>query len=336
MKMLNYIAMAGITLGLSLPAWCSAQAEQNVVNVAYQLTPSPWVARIADKTFETQTGYTIKWRQFNTGAEIISAMASGSIDISVLGSSPLAVAATAGLDIKLFWILEDIASAEALYVRKDSGITKPSDLAGKKVAVPFASTSHYQLMYALEQWGVADQTTLLNLDPNKAAAAWERRDVDGAFIWGAAMERLKPDGTPLATSGDICEMGRCTFEGLVATASFADKNSDFMRQFVNIIDSSNEDYRRNPSKWSTESENVKLISNLFGAEPSIVAEALSNYKYPSLDEQLSCTWLGCSAQGGSAQALKLTAEFLKSQGMIGAALADYSQFVTIDYLGTAE
>lgn len=336
MKLNNAIAMAGVTLLVSLPSVRPAQAEQNVVNIAYQLTPSPWVARVADKSFETQTGYTINWRQFNTGAEIISAMASGSIDISVLGSSPLAVAATAGLDIKLFWILEDIASAEALYVRNDSGINKPADLAGKKLAVPFASTSHYQLMYALEQWGIDGQTTVLNLDPNKAAAAWERKDVDGAFIWGAAMARLKLDGKPLVTSGEICQMGRCTFEGMVATTSFAENNSDFMRQFVGIINAANQDYKNNRSEWGAESDNVKLISNLFGADAETVAEDISNYRYPSLSEQISCSWLGCAAEGGGAKTLKLTADFLKSQGKIGTVLDDYSGFVTDDYLERAE
>ncbi|MBL0374349.1 taurine ABC transporter substrate-binding protein [Rhizobium sp. KVB221] len=336
MKSIRSTTMAGMAILLSLPLAHSAEAEQKVVNIAYQLTPSPWVARIADKSFEAQTGYTINWRQFNTGAEIISAMASGSIDISVLGSSPLAVAASAGLDIKLFWILEDIASAEALYVRNDAGINKPADLAGKKLAVPFASTSHYQLMYALERWGVEGEATILNLDPNKAAAAWERKDIDGAFIWGAAMARLKRDGKPLATAGEICQMGRCTFEGMVASTSFAEQNGDFMRQFVGIINATNQDYKENTRNWGAESDNVKLISNLFGADAETVAEDMSQYKYPSLSEQLSCSWLGCAAEGGGARTLKLTADFLKSQGKIGTVLDNYSGFITDEFIGRAE
>ncbi|QOF75587.1 taurine ABC transporter substrate-binding protein (plasmid) [Aminobacter sp. SR38] len=324
-------AMALSTLSFAGPA----SAEQKIVDVAYQLTTSPWIARLADGAFETETGYTINWHQFNTGAEIISAMASGSIDLSVLGSSPLAVASTAGLDIKLFWVLEDIASAEALYVRNDSGISSPQDLVGKRLAVPFASTSHYQLMYALKKWGVDEQVTVLNLDPNKAAAAWERKDIDGAFIWGAAMARLKRNGTPLVTAGQICEMGRCTFEGMAVSTEFARDNAEFMQQFTSVIDHANRDYRNNPAAWAIDSANIKLISDLFGADASTVTEDLSQYKYPSLKEQASCAWLGCGAEGGAAKTLRLTAEFLKSQGRIDKVLDDYSGFVADDYLAAS-
>lgn len=336
MNFARNLTAAGAVILFAASLASPASAEQKVVNVAYQLTTSPWIARLADGAFETETGYKINWHQFTTGAEIISAMASGSIDLSVLGSSPLAVASTAGLDIQLFWILEDIASAEALYVRNDSDISAPLDLVGKRLAVPFASTSHYQLTYALKQWGIEDQVTVLNLDPNKAAAAWERRDIDGAFIWGAAMGRLKRDGKPLITAGQICEMGRCTFEGMAVNTAFAQDNSEFMRQFTGVIDRANRDYKDNPAEWTVDSKNIKLISGLFGADAKIVTEDLSQYKYPSLKEQASCAWLGCGAEGGAAKTLRLTAEFLKTQGRIDKVLDDYSGFVADQHLGASQ
>lgn len=332
MKLGTSLLAAGAAMLLAFHFAGPASAQQKTVNVAYQLTTSPWIARLADGTFETETNYKINWHQFNTGAEIISAMASGSIDISVLGSSPLSVAATAGLEVKLFWILEDIASAEALYVRDDSSINTPNDLVGKTLAVPFASTSHYQLMFALKEWGVDDKVTVLNLDPNKAAAAWERKDIDGAFIWGSAMARLKRDGKPLATSGEICEMGRCTFEGMVANVTFAENNSEFMRRFTAVIDNANRDYKEHAAKWTADSDNIKLISGLFGADIPTVMDDLSNYQYPTMAEQASCAWLGCAADGGAAKTLKLTAEFLKAQSKIDKVLDDYSGFVTDRYL----
>jgi hypothetical protein len=40
------------------------------------------------------------------------------------GSSPIVAAASQGQDVKLFWILDDIADAEALIARNGSGIAE--------------------------------------------------------------------------------------------------------------------------------------------------------------------------------------------------------------------
>jgi taurine transport system substrate-binding protein len=87
---------------------------------------------IADGAFEKATGYKINWRQFESGAKVITAMASGDVHISLAGSSPIAAGVSAGLKVELIWIVEDIASAEALVVRNGSGIIAPQDLKGKK------------------------------------------------------------------------------------------------------------------------------------------------------------------------------------------------------------
>jgi beta-alanine--pyruvate transaminase len=52
---------------------------------------------------------------------------------------------------ELFWILDDIGSAEALVAKNGSGINSIADLKGKKIAMPFNSTTHFHTMVALEQ-----------------------------------------------------------------------------------------------------------------------------------------------------------------------------------------
>jgi taurine transport system substrate-binding protein len=59
-------------------------------------------------------------------------------------------AASQGYDIKLFWILDDIAEAEVLIVRNGSGINSVKGFKGKKIATPFVSTAHYQLIRWIE------------------------------------------------------------------------------------------------------------------------------------------------------------------------------------------
>jgi taurine transport system substrate-binding protein len=106
---------------------------------------------------------------------VATGMASGDVQIGVIGSSPLTAAVSRGVDLQLFWIIDDINEAEAMVARNGAGITKPTDLRGKKIAVPFVSTTHFHTMFALETWGIKPtEVKLLNMQPNQIAAAWER------------------------------------------------------------------------------------------------------------------------------------------------------------------
>jgi len=119
-----------------------SHAQDKEVNIAYQLINGPYLVAIANGDFEKATGYKINWRQFDSGGKIATAMASGDIQIGALGSSPLSSVLSRGVDLQLFGILDLINEAEALVVRNGSGINKPEDLRGKKIGVPFGSTTH--------------------------------------------------------------------------------------------------------------------------------------------------------------------------------------------------
>jgi taurine transport system substrate-binding protein len=309
------------------------------VTVGYQLIYNPWKVAIARGTFEQETGATIRWVQFDSGAKVINAMASGEVDIALAGSSPIAAGVSRDVDVQLFFIQEDIASAEALVVRDGSGIdaADPKTLIGKKIGVPFVSTTHFHMMVALAMWGIdPNSVTLLNLQPNQIAAAWERGDIDAGFVWDPALGRLKQNGKVMITSGEItARTGKATFDGMIVRREFAEANPEFMAKFVDIMDRANEEYRRNPAAWTPDSEQVKAIVSLVGGNPEDVPAVLALYGFPNLEEQASPRWLGGGKDGVAAQALAATAAFLKEQGKLDAVKPDYSVYVTPRYVEMA-
>jgi taurine transport system substrate-binding protein len=103
--------------------------------VAYQTTVDPAKVAQTDNAYEKATDSKISWRKFDNGADVITAIASGDVQIGYLGSSPLTAAATRKLPVETFLIATQIGAAEALVARNGSGIDKPQDLIGKKVAV---------------------------------------------------------------------------------------------------------------------------------------------------------------------------------------------------------
>ncbi|KPC86881.1 ABC transporter substrate-binding protein, partial [Streptomyces sp. NRRL F-6602] len=124
----------------------------------------------------------------------------GAVARGVSGSSPI--------PYKVAFILDVAGENEALVARKGTGITTVAGLKGKKVATPFASTSHYSLLAALEEAGLkASDVELLDLQPQPILAAWERGDIDAAYVWLPTLDELRETGTQLTSSKEIGEGG---------------------------------------------------------------------------------------------------------------------------------
>ena len=322
-------AAFGVTLGFAKPGL----AADKEVTFAYQDMMTPIRVMMESGELEKQTGYTVQWVKFGGGGDVIRAMASGDVQMGEAGSSPVATAASQGLPIKLFWILDDIANAEQLVARNGAGIKTVADLKGKTVAVPFVSTSHYQLIYALQKAGVSPgDVKLLNMRPPEIAAAWERGDIDATFIWAPVLTVTKKNGTVITSAAEISAEGKPTFDGLVVDDSFAADNKDFMVKFVELLAKQDDAYRNDGASWTVDSPQVKAVAKWTGAAPADVPAGLAAYKFPTVDEQASKTWLG----GGAADALKSTAEFLKDQGRVAEVPDDFSAFVTPEYAEAAK
>lgn len=87
---------------LAALAFIAFQAQAVNVTVAYQTSAEPAKVAQADNTFAKESGATVDWRKFDSGASIVRALASGDVQIGNLGSSPLAVAASQQVPIEVF------------------------------------------------------------------------------------------------------------------------------------------------------------------------------------------------------------------------------------------
>ncbi len=133
------------------------RASRKTIRVAYQAFPSGDLIvknqRLLEKALP---GYQITWTKFDSGADINTAFVAKAVDIAAIGSSPVARGLSAPLNIpyQVGFVLDVAGDNEALVAHNGSGITSVAQLRGKKVATPFASTSHYSLLAALQQAGV--------------------------------------------------------------------------------------------------------------------------------------------------------------------------------------
>lgn len=294
------------------------------VTIGIQSMFGPWKTAIVDKEFEKATGWKINWRKFDSGGDVVTAMASGDVQIGVAGSSPVATAVSRGIPLSVFWVLDNINEAEALVVRNGSGINQPQDLVGKTLAVPFVSTTHFHTMFALEHYGIAGKVKVINLQPSDIPAAWARGDIDAAFVWDPALGKIKQSGKVLITSGQLTKLGKATFDALVVNNDFAAKNAPAMQAFTQVLQAATADYVNHAAAWTADSPQVRKVAQQSGAQAAEVPPVLALYQFPLAAEQAGNAWLGGGKASGAAKALQATAVFLKEQKKVPAVLPDYS------------
>jgi taurine transport system substrate-binding protein len=317
------------TLGAATLLGASLAQADDTVRIGYQTVIDPAKVAQADGIYDKAIGKKVDWRKFDSGADVIAAIAGGSIDIGLVGSSPLAVAASNRLPIQTFLIADEIGDAEALVVRNGSGIEKPEDLVGKTVAVPFVSTTHYSLLAALKHWGVDPaKVKIVNTRPPEIAAAWQRGDIDAAYVWDPALGAIKQTGKVLVSSAEVAKWGAPTFDAWIVRNEFAEKNPEAVAAFVKVTGDYYADYLKDPKAWVAAPGNVDKIAQLTGSRPEDVGTLLLGSRFPSLADQASAALLG----GGTVKAIADASAFLKEQKKIEDVLADYTPYVNVDFV----
>jgi taurine transport system substrate-binding protein len=259
---------------------------------------------------------TVEWKEFASGGDVNTAFVAGDLDIGLAGSSPVTKGLTEPLNIpyQVPWIFDVIGTAESLVVRNDSGVTDIKGLEGKKVGVPFSSTAHFSLLAALVDAGVDPaKVDIVDLEPQDIQAAWERGDIDGAYVWLPVLADLRTTGTTLITSADLSAKGKTTADLAIVSNDFATNHSDIVQIWVDQENKAVQLYKTSPDEAGA----------AIAAELSLTPEeALAQAKeliWLDASEQSSSKWLGTpDAPGAFAQNLLDAAEFLKGQQAIDA------------------
>lgn len=321
---LKAIILAASVLAVAAPAF----ADSLNVTIGYQTNVTPAQAAITEGAYEKASGAAIDWRKFDTGADVITAVASGDVQIGYVGSSPTTAAISRKLPIEVFYVAQLIGTDEELVVRNGSGITKPADLIGRKIAVPFISTSHYSLLGALKHWGINPKSVqILNLRPPEIAAAWARGDIDGAYVWDPALTEIKATGNVLVSSADVGKWGAPTFDVWVVRKDFAAAHPDFVTQFTKVTSDYDAEYLVHPDDFSATSTHAASIAKITGVKAADVPAQLQEAVWPTASSLATPALL----EGGTAKSLASTARFLKEQGKIPAVLPSYGPFVTAQF-----
>ena len=253
----------------------------------------------------------VSWIEFTSGADILTAIQAGSIDFSTIGSPPGTTGIVNDYPFKIYYIEDIIGESEGLIVKEDSGIDSLQDLAGKTIATSFSTTSHYSFLSALQQADIDPGTiNIMDMDASNIYAAWERGDIDGAYIWESVKTQLWDNGgKEIISSAQVAEGGAPTCEFAIVHNDFSAKYPNVVKDYIDLLDEATALFNDNPE------ESAKLMSQGLGLTEEETLKAMGEIIELSKEDQAE--YLGTSSTPGSVtEILKNTADFLYSQGKL--------------------
>lgn len=329
------VLLIAVILLISATACRASKADQTKENKKVKeikigtmdLVNPDLVAR-KEKYYEKQLGVKVKIVKFDSGKDVNTALAAGSIDVSELGSNPTALGIGNGRNYDVIYIGDIIGSAESLVVKNNANVNSVSQLKGKKIAVPFASTSHYSLLNALKQAGLKESDVkLLDLEPNDIHAAWKRGDIDAAYVWYPVLNNLVKDGKILTGSDKLAKQGIITADLVVARRDFAKSNKNLVVRYIKALNQANDLDQKNKE------QSIKDIAEILNISESDAKFQRNGFEWIDGKKQISKEYLGENI----ANVLKNTADFLKEQGSIkkSPTLKEYKDHVQTKYLKEA-
>lgn len=328
--------LAGTAAGvaaLAMPAIGRAAPAQ--VNIAYFLGASPFMAAKGEGWIDTAAGTKVNWIEVGSGAEINTGIAAGSMDLGFgIGSSPTASGISQGIGYQVVSMMDNIGPAEEMTVRKSAAIKAPADFKGKKVAVPFGSTSHFRLLGFLKVHGLNQrEVTVLDMRPDAMVAAWTRGDIDAGYVWSPAKSKMLAAGGEVFKTYDSLEAaGYVIADLIIARTAFATANPDMVTAMLKAYGRSLDLYTSKPD------DAAAIVAKQAGITAAVAKADMADYDFVPLKTQLTPAWLGEPGKEGKfATVLKGTADFLVEQKSIRSAppVAAFAKAIDTTYLAKA-
>lgn len=220
-----------------------ASAEQ-VIRVGYfpNITHSQPIVGLAKGFFQKALGPEVKiqTRTFNAGPSEIEALFAGAIDLGYIGPNP-AINGFIKSRRKALRIIAGATSAGAVFVvRKDAGIEKVGDLAGKKIASPqTGSTQDVALRAYLQEKGFTLKEKGGNVEVIPIAnpdilTLFVKKEIDGVWVpepWGARLLK-EADGRIFLDERDLWPGGKFVTTHVIVSTAFLKDHPDLVKRWL--------------------------------------------------------------------------------------------------------
>ncbi|MFN3622760.1 MAG: ABC transporter substrate-binding protein [Hyphomicrobium sp.] len=214
--------------------------------------------------------YDIQWKNFTSGAPITNDQIAGKLDFGIMADFPGS----------LNGVAHEKAGRKSIFITPLSGSVKGSgngivvpsisqvqsltDLKGKTISVPFASTAHGLLLRAVKAqgWDPEKDVTIITQAPEVAGTALRSNQIEAhadfvpfaeLFPWRGFARKIY-DGS---------QANGPTFHGVLVDAAYAEKYPEVVTAYLQAVIEADKLFREDPEKYS------ELIEKVSGIEAEV-------------------------------------------------------------------
>ena len=218
--------------------------------------------------------------QFNNGGDLMTAMASGDVDVGYVGIAPVLSSISAGVPVKVISAAQTEGSG--IIVNDQAGISNAQDLKGKTIATPGdASIQHVLLASYLEDNGMS--LSDINESAMKVPSindALKTGNLPAAITFQPYVSLGTTDDgiKELVDSSEILPGHPCCV--VVASDDFLKNHKDTAKDIVAIHKNATDFINEKVSSGKT-AEVVKLLPEDIVADPAAEADSLQSFPFIS-------------------------------------------------------
>jgi NitT/TauT family transport system substrate-binding protein len=218
--------------------------------------------------------YDIQWKNFTSGAPLTNEMVADKLDIGSMadfpGSNNGAAFLKAGKQSLFITVLSGstLGSGNGIVVPNESKVTSLSELKGRTISVPFASTAHGMLLRAVaaQGWDPQKDVNIITQAPEVAGPALQANKIEAHADFVPFVELFEHRGIARKIF-DGAQANAPTYHGSLVSGEYARKYPEIVVAFLRASIEADRLLAAEPEKYS------ELIEKVTGIEAAV------NYLY---------------------------------------------------------
>jgi|GEM_PF-6762648 len=173
------------------------QVKEPLIDVHFTLSPTPFnvTARYAhDHGFFLEEGLNVIFEPTLTGYAGLRGLSQPGVRVTAAAESAVGAAIADGVPIKVLASVASIIDLVVIAYRKDLGIHRFQELAGRRIGIASRTTSDYYLDVMLELKGMKrESVTIVSMPLDELGKALKNGTVDAISIWSPHYERIREE-----------------------------------------------------------------------------------------------------------------------------------------------
>ena len=240
----RFVGFTVLLTGLLASVSLNAQTTPVVIRAGHfpNITHSQGVIGQANGWFDKALApqARVDWKIFNAGPSAIEALFAGAIDLTYIGPNPAINGYVRSQGEALRIVAGATSGGAALVVRADSGIQKPEDFHGRKIASPqIGNTQDVALRGWLNSHGLklrekgGDVQVVPIANPDQLTL-FLKKEIDGAWApepWASRLIR-EANGRLFFDERDLWPNGQFVTTHLIVSTKFLREHRDLVKKWV--------------------------------------------------------------------------------------------------------